>query len=70
MHSADPSPNNEVELIPGTVHLVDAQGTMHSKHAKGMEKDIVLVPEPSSSPDDPLNWSQRRKLMSAFCMAV
>jgi hypothetical protein len=41
--------------IPGTVHLVDLEGTMHAKHAKGGQKDIVLVPAPSNDPDDPLN---------------
>lgn len=33
---------------------------MHSQHARG-NKDIVLVPQPSTDPEDPLNWSPRRK---------
>lgn len=61
---------DEVEVIPGTVHLVDSQGDMHTKHGSGSEQDIVLVPAPSTSPDDPLNWSRRRKYLSAFCMAL
>lgn len=61
---------DQIEAIPGTVHLVDAQGSMDSQHAKGMEHDIVLVPAPSAHPDDPLNWSPRRKYLSAFCMAA
>ncbi|KAI8692500.1 hypothetical protein NCS56_00006900 [Fusarium sp. Ph1] len=67
------SPTNmqdEIEAIPGTVHLVDSQGKLDSQHAHGAEKDIVLVPAPSSHPDDPLNWSPRRKYLSAFCMAA
>ncbi|KXL47093.1 MAG: hypothetical protein FE78DRAFT_78468 [Acidomyces sp. 'richmondensis'] len=28
---------------------------MHAKHAKGAQKDIVLVTSPSSDPDDPMN---------------
>ncbi|KAI8724373.1 hypothetical protein NCS52_00006200 [Fusarium sp. LHS14.1] len=61
---------DEIEAIPGTVHLVDSQGKLDSQHAHGAEKDIVLVPAPSSHPDDPLNWSPRRKYLSAFCMAA
>ena len=72
--------------IPGTVHLVDLEGTMVAKHAKGAQKvgrrcykqtdctrprapwsllliirffkDIVLVPAPSSDPDDPVSCHQ------------
>ena len=41
-------------IVPGTVHLVDLEGTMKAKHASGAAKDIVLVPAPSSDPDDPV----------------
>lgn len=68
-HTVDP---DNVEVTPGTIHLVDAEGELNSKHARGVgaDQDIVLVPAPSSHPDDPLNWSRRRKLLSAFCMAL
>ncbi|KKY16779.1 putative mfs transporter [Diplodia seriata] len=57
--------------IPGTVHLVDLDGTMLAKHAAGAQvDDIVLVPAPSDDPDDPLNWSPRRKALSSTCMCV
>ncbi|KAF2488544.1 MFS general substrate transporter [Lophium mytilinum] len=56
--------------VPGTVHLVDLEGTIHALHARGGQKDIVLVPAPSSDPDDPLNWSPRRKALSTICMCV
>jgi hypothetical protein len=56
--------------IPGTVHLVDLDGTMHTEHARGGQHDIVLVPTPSQDPDDPLNWSPRRKTLSMVCMGV
>ncbi|KAF2141709.1 uncharacterized protein K452DRAFT_228429 [Aplosporella prunicola CBS 121167] len=57
--------------IPGTVHLVDLEGTLRAKHAVGAHsRDIVLVPAPSSDPDDPLNWSPRRKALSTTCMCV
>ncbi|KAL4875187.1 major facilitator superfamily domain-containing protein [Aspergillus karnatakaensis] len=46
--------------VPGTVRLIDAGGDLSVKH--GSDKaDIVLIPQPSSDPDDPLNWSWRRK---------
>ncbi|KAK5123781.1 hypothetical protein LTR85_002417 [Meristemomyces frigidus] len=56
--------------VPGTVHLVDLEGTMMAKHAKGARRDIVLVPAPSSDPDDPLNWSPARKALSTASMGV
>ena len=40
--------------IPGTIHLVDLEGTMAAKHAKGARQDVVLVPAPSADPDDPV----------------
>jgi len=56
--------------IPGTVHLIDLDGTMHTKHAQNGQRDVVLVPTPSQDPDDPLNWSPRRKALSMACMGV
>lgn len=55
---------------PGTVHLVDLEGTMHAQHAKGGAHDIVLIPAPSQDPDDPLNWSPRRKALSTASVCV
>lgn len=58
-------------LPPGTTHLVDLDGTMATKHADGKDvKDIVLIPRPSDDPEDPLNWSFRRKLLSTSCIVV
>ncbi len=57
--------------IPGTVHLVDIEGTIRAKHASGAQlKDVVLVPAPSSDPDDPLNWAPRRKALYMFSLSV
>lgn len=50
--------------IPGTVHLVDLDHTLQGRHAE--DGDIILDPAPSSDPDDPLNWSPHRKLMSTI----
>lgn len=57
------------EAVPGTVHLIDQEGIMSAQHDKNAQ-DIVLSPTPSDDPDDPLNWSPRRKYLSMFCMTV
>ncbi|KAK2609966.1 hypothetical protein N8I77_003430 [Diaporthe amygdali] len=31
------------------------------KHGRGRYKDVILVPQPSNSPNDPLNWPQWKK---------
>ncbi|KMP04029.1 membrane transporter [Coccidioides immitis H538.4] len=50
-----------IKMVPGTVHIVDLEGTMDVKHQKGGQKDIILVPQPTNDPNDPLNWSRLRK---------
>lgn len=49
--------------VPGTVYLVDITGNSSSAH-DASHKDIVLVPRPSADPNDPLNWTYRRKLLA------
>ncbi|KAB8300340.1 hypothetical protein EYC80_000527 [Monilinia laxa] len=61
----------DTRLIPGTIHLVDLEGVMRGQHASASRlHDVVLVPSPSSDPDDPLNWSPKRKTLSTTCMSV
>jgi hypothetical protein len=52
--------------VPGTVQLVDVNHTLNVQHAGN--GDVVLVPAPSNDPEDPLNWSKRRKLLSTVCV--
>ncbi|KAF5005147.1 hypothetical protein FDECE_8404 [Fusarium decemcellulare] len=52
--------------IPGTVQLVDAQGIFNVKHGQ-QSRDIVLVPQPTDNPDDPLRWSVPRKTRNIVC---
>ena len=47
LESTDPSP-------PGT-------SLLENLTAANIDVEIVLVPQPSKSPDDPLNWSRARK---------
>lgn len=49
--------------IPGTVAQVDINGSMQNIRHNENRKDIILVPQPSNDPEDPLNWSPRRKLL-------
>jgi hypothetical protein len=60
---------SDVNAVPGTVHLVDIEHALHSRHA-GSGGDIVLVPTPSNDPDDPLNWTPRRKLTATICSSL
>lgn len=40
------------------------------KHAKGRNSDIVLVPQPSDSPRDPLNWPQWKKELLLVIISI
>lgn len=50
------------EVIPGTRRLFDEHGkNLPGDAALKKSGDIVLVPQPTDSPNDPLNWSLLRK---------
>lgn len=58
------------DLVPGTVHLVDLAGQQsEGEHASG-RKDIVLVPQPSNDPEDPLRWPAKRKFWALGMVIV
>ena len=55
------------EVIPGTRRLFDAHGnTLPGDEHLLKHGDIVLVPQPTESPNDPLNWSIARKAWHSF----
>ena len=65
--------------VPGTVHLEDQHATSAAAGAASSslkhDGDIVLAPQPSDDPNDPLNWSFTKKnaivgilLFGAFVM--
>jgi hypothetical protein len=59
------------DLPPGTVRLIDVDGNVVGRHAEGSkEQDIVLHPTPSEDPEDPLNWTFKRKLLSTSCVLM
>ncbi|KAH6704368.1 major facilitator superfamily domain-containing protein [Leptodontidium sp. MPI-SDFR-AT-0119] len=49
------------EQYPGTRLLVDNQHLLHAEHSS---HDLVLIPQPSNDPDDPLRWSSPRKYLA------
>lgn len=64
-------PHTSLEHVPGTAQLQDIleHETSHLKKGSGHNADIVLVPQPSSSPNDPLNWPlwQRDLILVLVC---
>ncbi|KAJ5555424.1 hypothetical protein N7535_007859 [Penicillium sp. DV-2018c] len=60
----------DTTATPGTVTLVDVNHVLTTRHLEHGDRDIVLVPTPSNDPDDPLNWSRRRKLLSTACVSI
>ncbi|KAL4787418.1 major facilitator superfamily domain-containing protein [Aspergillus varians] len=65
MDSTPASGPSSHDFVPGTLHLVTLGG---QTGGEGSNADIVLHPQPSDDPEDPLNWTYRRKLLSTFCM--
>jgi MFS family permease len=60
------------EFIPGTTNIYSS--TVLENSCSGniplkKDGDIILIPQPSDSPNDPLNWSRSRKLAHLATMA-
>jgi MFS family permease len=55
------------EWLPGTSRLIEEQAQAASSHLQ-RHGDIVLLPQPTTSPNDPLNWSLFRKYWHAFLL--
>jgi MFS family permease len=58
------SHEHDDDHVPGTVCLVDVNGQATLSLHDASHTDIVLVPRPSADPNDPLNWSARRKFLA------
>ncbi|KAI1212100.1 MFS general substrate transporter [Annulohypoxylon truncatum] len=66
--------------VPGTALLTDVVGSddyrRHGelatalRHGKGKDSDVVLVPQPSNSPNDPLNWPLWKKDIMLFFICI
>ncbi|OCT54622.1 cycloheximide resistance protein [Cladophialophora carrionii] len=72
--------DRHLDHVPGTALLSDMMDAEHHqfhgrdtsglKHAKGRNADIVLVPQPSESPRDPLNWPTWKKDLLLLIISV
>ncbi|KAK5131150.1 hypothetical protein LTR08_001298 [Meristemomyces frigidus] len=61
---------NDREAVPGTDYLVDVDHNLGSRHARGGKSDVNLIPQPTSSPRDPLTWSPYKKYYQLFLLAL
>jgi hypothetical protein len=66
--------DHKLPHVPATVVLNESTGTSHAataglKHGTGKSSHIVLVPQPSEDPNDPLNWSSAKKLTVVLIIA-
>lgn len=76
---ADQGLDKKLDHVPGTVLLNDEashaaaldQG-LNLKHGKGRNSHIVLSPQPSDDPNDPLNWSSWKKevIVAILCLGA
>lgn len=57
---------NQESEIPGDTHLVEIE----NKNDTNEKIQILLIPTPSSDPNDPLNWTKTRKYFHMFCIVV
>lgn len=61
------------DYIPGTFNIYSSQnlenGIIYESKLKKTSSGVVLIPQPSYSPNDPLNWSSWRKLAHFGLMA-
>ncbi|KAH7161906.1 major facilitator superfamily domain-containing protein, partial [Dactylonectria macrodidyma] len=65
--------------VPGSVILDDRAAEHYPesgldfsqlKHAKGRYSHIILSPQPSDDPNDPLNWPQSKKIMTMSTILI
>lgn len=54
------------DYIPGTINILIEGGGKDKNMLKTTKDGIVLHPQPSDSPNDPLNWSWKSKAYQAF----
>ncbi|KAG0650383.1 putative MFS-type transporter [Hyphodiscus hymeniophilus] len=62
---------SDEDIIPGTKRLYDDDGNALSPHSELKKHgDIVLAPQPTDHPDDPLHWGLKRKLWHALLLLL
>lgn len=60
---------NHYEMVPGTVQLIDITGTLDVQK-NGDDSNIILQPQPSSNPNDPLRFSTRKRRLQFLLLFV
>lgn len=77
-HSADDNLTNHVETAVDLEKLGELEGYVLSpelghastRHLKtSTDGRIILIPQPSDDPNDPLNWSQTKKNVILFVVS-
>ncbi|KAL2839389.1 major facilitator superfamily domain-containing protein [Aspergillus pseudoustus] len=63
--------------VPGTVALAETDGfhteedcSPRLKRGTGKDKHLILAPQPSDDPNDPLNWPYRKKVVVVLIMVL
>ncbi|KEF56777.1 uncharacterized protein A1O9_06967 [Exophiala aquamarina CBS 119918] len=69
--------DQRLDHVPGTVLLNDEAAhaenlTQRLKHGQGRDAHLVLSPQPSEDPNDPLNWSLVKKevMIAILCLGA
>ncbi|KAF1963084.1 MFS general substrate transporter [Byssothecium circinans] len=60
--------DKHLQHVPATVILAEEEHQMTDataglKHGTGKDADIILIPQPSEDPNDPLNWPAAKKFV-------
>lgn len=58
---SSPPPVADEDFLPGTYRLIETASHEASTAHLLKDGDIILSPQPTNSPNDPLNWSMARK---------
>lgn len=62
------SKSNE-DFIPGTINIYSFSAEEGNTTLKVTDKNVILVPQPSDSVNDPLNWTHSKKLWNFLVLA-
>ncbi|KAG7663035.1 uncharacterized protein J8A68_003462 [[Candida] subhashii] len=60
---------SDIEIIPGTVQLIDITGGLHVKK-NDLNDNVILLPQPSNNINDPLRWSRLKKHFQFFLVWI
>lgn len=67
-NSSDVSKTDD-DFIPGTVNIYSYSAQSGDAHLQVTDDNIILIPQPTQSVNDPLNWSTNKKLWNFLLLA-